>query len=50
MRSREGYPDIRTVDYWLGGDKTERFPQSRYVNQVNYVHIILIPPEIIAGP
>ncbi|KLO14962.1 glycoside hydrolase family 2 protein [Schizopora paradoxa] len=25
----EGYPDIRTVDYWLGGDKSERFPQSR---------------------
>ncbi|KAI0089166.1 glycoside hydrolase family 2 protein [Irpex rosettiformis] len=27
----EGYPDIRTVDYWLGGNKAERFPQSRYV-------------------
>ena len=26
---REGYPDIRTVDYWLGGDKAERYPQSR---------------------
>nr|VWO95209.1 Ras homolog enriched in brain [Ganoderma boninense] len=25
----EGYPNIRTVDYWLGGDKTERHPQSR---------------------
>ncbi|KAK7470699.1 hypothetical protein VKT23_002121 [Stygiomarasmius scandens] len=25
----EGYPDIRTVDYWLGGNKDERFPQSR---------------------
>ncbi|TRM61591.1 glycoside hydrolase family 2 protein [Schizophyllum amplum] len=25
----EGYPDIRTVDYWLGGDASERFPQSR---------------------
>lgn len=28
---REAYPDIRTVDYWLDGDKSERFPQSRYV-------------------
>ncbi|KAI0772566.1 glycoside hydrolase family 2 protein [Irpex lacteus] len=35
MRSREGYPDIRTVDYWLGGDKTERFPQSRTMNNHN---------------
>jgi len=26
---REGYPNIRTVDYWLGGNKSERFPQSR---------------------
>ncbi|KAI0353465.1 glycoside hydrolase family 2 protein [Trametes cingulata] len=25
----EGYPNIRTVDYWLGGDKSERYPQSR---------------------
>ncbi|THV08604.1 glycoside hydrolase family 2 protein [Dendrothele bispora CBS 962.96] len=25
----EGYPDIRTVDYWLGGNKDERLPQSR---------------------
>ncbi|PAV20886.1 glycoside hydrolase family 2 [Pyrrhoderma noxium] len=25
----EGYPNIRTVDYWLGGDKEERHPQSR---------------------
>lgn len=25
----EGYPDIRTVDYWLDGNKQERFPQSR---------------------
>ncbi|CDO71388.1 Glycoside Hydrolase Family 2 protein [Trametes cinnabarina] len=25
----EGYPDIRTVDYWLGGDRSERYPQSR---------------------
>lgn len=28
---REAYPNIRTVDYWLGGNKAERFPQSRYV-------------------
>lgn len=27
----EGYPDIRTVDYWLDGNKSERFPQSRTV-------------------
>ncbi|KAF8974313.1 beta-mannosidase [Flammula alnicola] len=25
----QGYPDIRTVDYWLGGNNAERFPQSR---------------------
>ncbi|EEB89673.1 hypothetical protein MPER_12203 [Moniliophthora perniciosa FA553] len=25
----EGYPNIRTVDYWLGSNKDERFPQSR---------------------
>ncbi|KAI0650246.1 glycoside hydrolase family 2 protein [Trametes meyenii] len=25
----EGYPNIRTVDYWLGGDQSERYPQSR---------------------
>ncbi|KAM5540332.1 hypothetical protein V8D89_005790 [Ganoderma adspersum] len=25
----QGYPNIRTVDYWLGGDKAERHPQSR---------------------
>ncbi|TFK28781.1 beta-mannosidase [Coprinopsis marcescibilis] len=25
----QGYPNIRTVDYWLDGDKTQRFPQSR---------------------
>lgn len=30
MYSREGYPNIRTVDYWLGGDQSERYPQSRY--------------------
>ena len=31
---RQGYPDIRTVDYWLGGNKAERFPQSRCVRHV----------------
>ncbi|KAF8897495.1 glycoside hydrolase family 2 protein [Infundibulicybe gibba] len=31
----EGYPNIRTVDHWLGGDKTERFPQSRLNNNHN---------------
>ncbi|EIN10923.1 glycoside hydrolase family 2 protein [Punctularia strigosozonata HHB-11173 SS5] len=31
----EGYPNIRTVDYWLGGDKTERYPQSRVMNNHN---------------
>ncbi|CCM04064.1 uncharacterized protein FIBRA_06223 [Fibroporia radiculosa] len=31
----EAYPDIRTVDYWLGGDKSERFPQSRTMNNHN---------------
>ncbi|TFK75967.1 glycoside hydrolase family 2 protein [Pluteus cervinus] len=25
----QGYPNIRTVDYWFGGDTSERFPQSR---------------------
>ncbi|KAK0482107.1 glycoside hydrolase family 2 protein [Armillaria luteobubalina] len=25
----EGYPDLRTVDYWLGGDTSQRYPQSR---------------------
>jgi beta-mannosidase len=27
---REAYPNIRTVDYWTGGDVSERYPQSRY--------------------
>ncbi|KAH7916082.1 glycoside hydrolase family 2 protein [Hygrophoropsis aurantiaca] len=31
----EGYPNIRTVDYWLGGDKSERYPQSRVNNNHN---------------
>ncbi|KAG5343088.1 hypothetical protein C0989_000078 [Termitomyces sp. Mn162] len=30
-----GFPNIRTVDYWLGGDKSERFPQSRINNNHN---------------
>ncbi|KAF8591572.1 glycoside hydrolase family 2 protein [Ramaria rubella] len=25
----EGFPDVRTVDYWLGGNKEERYPQSK---------------------
>ena len=32
MSHREGYPNIRTVDHWLGGDKAERYPQSRYAD------------------
>ncbi|KAG9317520.1 hypothetical protein JVU11DRAFT_1726 [Chiua virens] len=31
----EGYPSIRTIDYWLDGDKTERYPQSRVNNNHN---------------
>ncbi|KAF8609837.1 glycoside hydrolase family 2 protein [Ceratobasidium sp. AG-I] len=31
----EGFPDIRTVDYWLGGNKAERHPQSRIMNNHN---------------
>jgi beta-mannosidase len=29
---RQAYPNIRTVDYWTGGDVPERYPQSRYVH------------------
>lgn len=25
----QGYPNVRTVDHWIGGSKAERFPQSR---------------------
>ncbi|KAF8639454.1 hypothetical protein AX16_010309 [Volvariella volvacea WC 439] len=25
----QGFPNIRTVDYWLSGNKAERYPQSR---------------------
>ncbi|KAF8528704.1 glycoside hydrolase family 2 protein [Gautieria morchelliformis] len=25
----EAFPDIRTVDFWLGGNKDERYPQSK---------------------
>lgn len=32
--NREGYPDIRTVDYWLGENKAERFPQSRFISSL----------------
>ncbi|KAG9093429.1 hypothetical protein FRC06_011531 [Ceratobasidium sp. 370] len=31
----EGFPNIRTVDYWLGGNKAERHPQSRIMNNHN---------------
>lgn len=36
---REGYPNIRTVDYWLGGNKAERHPQSRYAEYLNSLRI-----------
>ena len=29
---RQAYPNIRTVDYWTGGDASERYPQSRCVH------------------
>ncbi|EKM80323.1 hypothetical protein AGABI1DRAFT_120351 [Agaricus bisporus var. burnettii JB137-S8] len=31
----QGYPNVRTVDNWLGGDVSERFPQSRVCNNHN---------------
>ncbi|KZT13063.1 glycoside hydrolase family 2 protein [Laetiporus sulphureus 93-53] len=31
----EAYPNIRTVDYWLGGNASERYPQSRTMNNHN---------------
>ncbi|KAJ7276352.1 beta-mannosidase [Mycena haematopus] len=31
----QGFPNIRTVDYWLDGDKSERYPQSRFNNNHN---------------
>ncbi|KAF8915918.1 glycoside hydrolase family 2 protein [Mucidula mucida] len=31
----EGYPDIRTVDAWLGGDKSQRYPQSKLMQNHN---------------
>ncbi|KAG6336605.1 hypothetical protein ID866_2481 [Astraeus odoratus] len=31
----QGYPNVRTVDYWLNGHRDERFPQSRLNNQHN---------------
>lgn len=30
-----GFPNIRTVDYWLDGNKKERYPQSRTNNSHN---------------
>ena len=38
---RQGFPDIRTVDYWLGGNKAERFPQSRSVSFSAFVNICI---------
>ena len=40
-KERQGFPDIRTVDYWLGGDKTERFPQSRSVAFLDFASSFL---------
>ncbi|KAG8986593.1 hypothetical protein FRB90_003901, partial [Tulasnella sp. 427] len=31
----QGYPDIKTVDYWVGDNKAERYPQSRTMNNHN---------------
>ncbi|KAJ7667976.1 glycoside hydrolase family 2 protein [Mycena polygramma] len=31
----QGFPNIRTVDYWLDGEKSERYPQSRINNNHN---------------
>jgi hypothetical protein len=31
VSDRQGYPNIRTVDYWLGGEMSERHPQSRWI-------------------
>lgn len=31
----QGYPNIRTVDHWLGGEKSQRYPQSRVCNNHN---------------
>ncbi|OCH90937.1 glycoside hydrolase family 2 protein [Obba rivulosa] len=31
----EAYPNIRTVDYWLGDNTAERYPQSRIMNNHN---------------
>lgn len=33
--SREAFPNIRTVDYWLGDNKEERYPQSRTMEAHN---------------
>ncbi|KAF9534884.1 beta-mannosidase [Crepidotus variabilis] len=31
----QGFPNIRTVDYWVGANKAERYPQSRTCNNHN---------------
>lgn len=31
----EGFPSIRTVDYWLDGNTSQRYPQSKWVCQHN---------------
>ncbi|KAG8907051.1 hypothetical protein FRB99_005428 [Tulasnella sp. 403] len=31
----QGYPDIRTVDYWVEENKAEKYPQSRVMNNHN---------------
>lgn len=31
----QGFPNIRTVEFWLGGNNSERFPQSRINNNHN---------------
>lgn len=31
----QGYPDTKTIDYWLDGDVSERFPQSKTVGYHN---------------
>ena len=31
----QAYPDIRTVDHWINGEKAERYPQSRTMGNHN---------------
>lgn len=40
VSNRQGYPDIRTVDYWVGGNIAERYPQSRWVQYRIYVALV----------